>query len=447
MRKLFGTDGIRGKANQYPMTGDVAFKLGQAVAKQFYNNHKTKVIIGKDTRRSGYIFEYALTSGLCSMGVDVYLVGPMPTPAIAHLVRSFGVDIGVVISASHNPAGDNGIKFFDNNGFKLPDDVEEQIENLMQKDDLTKDIDIKDVGRAWRIDDAAGRYIEFAKASINKKSLTGLKIVIDCAHGAAYKVAPLIFSELGAEIIAFGVQPDGLNINQDCGATHIGLIQEEVVKNKADIGIALDGDADRIIIVDETGEEVDGDQILAIAATEMIKEDRLPKSTIVATQYSNMGLDDYMKSLGGDVVRVLNGDRYVIEEMEKNSYILGGEKTGHIIFSEFNSTGDGIVSGLQILKIMKEKGKKLSLLKNLFIKYPQVLENIEVTKKTPLEKMPTVQKAIEEITSTLKGRGRILVRYSGTENKCRVMVEGKDIKEIKQCVTKIIDAIRKEIGA
>jgi phosphoglucosamine mutase len=448
VRKLFGTDGIRGKANTYPMTGDLAFKLGQATARVFGNGRRPKVIIGKDTRRSGYIFEYALTAGLCSMGADAYLIGPMPTPAVGHLVRSFAADVGIVITASHNPADDNGIKFFDQEGYKLPDKFEEEIENHVLSDRLgAEPIDIKDVGMAHRIDDAAGRYIEFAKGSVGNLSLDGVKIVLDCAHGAAYKVAPLIYRELGADVVVYGNKPDGLNINEDAGSLNPEILSAEVLGQEADIGIALDGDADRVIMVDERGEIVDGDEMLAIIAAEMKKEGRLAKNTIVPTQYSNLGLDKYLASIGISTSRVLNGDRYVIEEMRSQGYALGGECSGHIIIGDVNTTGDGVVAGLQILKIMKESGKKLSELKKVMSKFPQTLLNIKVKEKPELEAIKPVMAAVKKVKKELGSDGRVLLRYSGTEPKCRVMVEGPDQKSIERHAKAIADAIREEIGA
>jgi phosphoglucosamine mutase len=448
MRKLFGTDGIRGKANVYPLTGDLAFKLGQAAAIKFQNkNKKIKVIIGKDTRRSGYIFEYALTSGLCSMGVDVYLVGPMPTPAIAHLVRSFAADAGIVISASHNPAGDNGIKFFDKNGFKLPDAIEHDIEKLVFSDNMDPSlIKTEDIGRAFKINDADGRYIEFCKASINNTSLKGLKIVVDCANGAAYKVAPLILTELGADVVIFGNKPDGININKNCGALYPDILQSAVLGNEADIGIALDGDADRVIMVDNKGKIMDGDAIMALCGLYLKDKGILKNDTIVGTVMSNMGLEVAMKKKRINFVRTKVGDRYVIEEMVKNDYNLGGEQAGHIILSDYNSTGDGTVTALQVLRIMKETKKKLSELNNQFEPYPQELINVKVKEKKPLEEMSKVMDVIKYVEDDLKDTGRVLVRFSGTENKCRVMVEGRDYDQIKVDAKLIVTAIKKEIG-
>jgi phosphoglucosamine mutase len=449
MAKLFGTDGVRGKANTYPITAEIAMKLGKAAAIVLRKKDKDKPVflIGKDTRLSGYMLENALTSGLTSMGADVFLVGPMPTPAVAHLTRSFAADAGIMISASHNPSDDNGIKFFDSIGHKLPDSVEEEIEKLVLSSELnTEHITSKEIGRAYRIDDAQGRYIEFAKGSINNLSLKGLKIVLDCANGAAYKVAPLIFKELGAEVIVLSNTPDGNNINKNCGALFPEVVKAKVLEIKADCGITLDGDADRIIMCDERGNIIDGDHIIAIAAISFLEKKKLQKDTVVVTAYTNLAFDELIKNHGGKIIRTKNGDRYVIEEMLKGGYNVGGEFSGHIIFSDFNSTGDGIIAGLQILGIMKDKNKRLSELAKALSKYPQVTINVKVKDKKPLEKMEKVQVEIKNAQKILGDKGRHLVRYSGTENLARVMIEGKDEKVIKILAEKIADAIKKEIG-
>jgi len=413
MRKLFGTDGVRGKTNVYPLTGDVAFRLGQAIVLTFKGKNRMKVIIGKDTRKSGYIFESALTSGLCSMGANVYLVGPMPTPAIAHLVRSFAADAGIVISASHNPAGDNGIKFFDRKGYKLPDDVEAKIETLVLENKMSaENVKIEDVGSAFRIDDAQGRYIEFAKGSVGNMSLSGLKIVLDSAHGAAYKVAPLIFSELGADVLSYNNKPDGLNINKECGALYPDVLKSLVLGNHADVGISLDGDADRVIMVDEKGNILDGDRIMLVCAEFMKKNKTLKKNVVVGTVMSNMGFEKKLGENGINFLRTKVGDRYVIEEMRKNDYNIGGEQAGHIVLSDYNTTGDGTVTALQVLSIMKKSKKKLSELGN-FESFPQILTNIEVKEKKPIEKLKC-KKIIQESEKELGSNGRILVRYLGT---------------------------------
>ncbi len=443
MRKLFGTDGVRGVANKYPVTADIALKLGKAAALVLAKKSKSKpvFIIGKDTRLSGYMLENALTAGLTSMGADVFLVGPMPTPAVAHLVKSFAADAGIMISASHNPYTDNGIKFFDSNGHKLPDEAEEKIEEYVFKGIKTGYIGPKNIGRAYRIDDAQGRYIEFAKSTIGNAKLSGIKIVLDCANGAAYKVAPLILKELGADVVVLNDKPNGNNINKNCGALFPEVIKKAVIKYKADLGITLDGDADRIIMADEKSNILDGDYILAIAGLDMLKKGTLKKNTIVATQYTNLAFDELIKKNKGKVVRVINGDRYIIEEMEKHGYNLGGEYTGHIIFSDYNPTGDGMVSGLQILKILKSSGKKLSSLASALKKYPQVVVSVDVAKKIDFSKMKSLQAEIKKAEKALAKKGRYLIRYSGTEMKARVMVEGPD----KSLVVKIANALAFQI--
>lgn len=449
MRKIFGTDGIRGKSNTYPMTAEMALRLGQATAKVFRERLKKDritCVIGKDTRRSGYIFEYALASGLCSMGVDVHLVGPMPTPAIAHLTRSFAADFGVVISASHNPADDNGIKFFDHEGFKLPDEVESEIERCLDSGIDASAVDGTSVGKAYRVDDAAGRYIEYTKNSVKNMSLKGLKVVLDCANGAAYRVAPPIFRELGAEVIVLNNKPDGLNINRECGSLHPEVISSAVLGHKADIGIALDGDADRVIVVDEKGEQVDGDHIIAMCAVDMKERGKLRDNTVVVTVMTNIGFDIAMEEHGINVVKTKVGDRYVVEEMRKSGFTLGGEQSGHIIFFNRSSTGDGCLSALQVLALMKKSGRKVSELARVMRSYPQVLVNVMVSQKRPVEKMLGVCRAISDAEKSLGSDGRVLVRYSGTENKCRVMIEGRDQAEIRVLAEDIADKISEEIG-
>jgi phosphoglucosamine mutase len=431
------------------MTADIALKLGQASAIVFRKHAKDSNItclIGKDTRKSGYIFEYALTAGLCSMGVNVYLVGPMPTPAIAHLTKSFAADFGIVISASHNPASDNGIKFFDGDGFKLPDSVQEEIEKLVASSIDTSAINGIHVGKATRIDDAAGRYIEFTKNSIKNMSLEGLRVVLDCANGAAYKVAPPIFRELGAEVTVLNNTPDGLNINHECGSQYPESVKAAVLGHRADIGIALDGDADRVILVDEKGNIVDGDAIVGICALDLKRRGKLNKDTIVGTVMTNMGLDAALKKHGIKVVRTDVGDQHVIEEMRKNNYSLGGEQSGHIIFFSRSTTGDGALSALQVLALMKTSGKKLSELSKFVAHYPQVLKNVAVREKKPLDQIKSVSKAIKDAETILGDEGRILVRYSGTEKKCRVMLEGKDKDKIERIADSIAEKVKAEIG-
>ena len=444
MKKLFGTDGVRGKANIYPMNAETALKLGKAAAAVFMNGKKRhKIVIGKDTRISCYMIENALTSGILSMGVDVLLVGPMPTPAISHLTKSFAADAGIVISASHNPAEDNGIKFFDSNGFKLSDETEKKIEKLAFSEIKVEHITGELLGRAKRIDDAQGRYIEFAKNSISNLSLKGLKIILDCANGAAYKVSPLIFEELGAHVITINNHPNGLNINDECGALHPEQMKKFVIQYDADIGIALDGDADRVIMVDENANDVDGDQIMAMCGSYMQKKGILNKNTIATTIMSNIGLEIAMKEKGITLTRTLVGDRYVIEEMRKNNYNLGGEQSGHIIFLDYTKTGDGTISALQVLRIMKETGKKLSELAKCMKKLPQVIVNVDVKKRIDFETMPNVMEKIDKARKKLKDKGRVIVRYSGTQNMARVMVEGDNEKEINKYAKEIADEIKK----
>lgn len=451
MRSLFGTDGIRGKINTPPMTPSSILTVGQAaalvIAKHAKKNGKRKVIIAKDTRSSGYIFEYALTAGLCSLGIDVYQIGPMPTPALAHLVKSFAADAGIMITASHNPATDNGIKFFSNDGYKLADAIEEEIEATVQKNAIQLTTDPENVGRAYKIEDARGRYIEYVKHSIKNRSLKGIKIVLDCANGGAYKVAPLIFQELGAEVILINAKPDGININQKCGALHPELLQKKVKEEKAAIGIALDGDADRVILVDEKGNIVNGDKILAIAAVHYKLKGKLDNNTVVTTVMTNAGFDEVMQHYGITVLRTAVGDRYVIEAMREKGITLGGEQAGHIIFGKHTTTGDGTLAALQILSIMQQTKKSLSSLASIMPVYPQVLLNISVKEKKPIESMPLLVAEIKKAEKELQGKGRVLVRYSGTENCCRVMVEGKDKKQIEQLSKKIAVCVEKEIGA
>jgi phosphoglucosamine mutase len=449
MKKIFGTDGVRGKANVHPMTPEMVLQIGKAVAYNLKTKNakeRYKIVIGKDTRLSGYMIESALTSGICSAGVDVLLVGPMPTPAIAHLTKSLNADAGVVISASHNPAEDNGIKIFSADGYKLPDETEQEIEKLIENGMNSEHINGDKIGKAYRIDDARGRYIEFAKSSIKNMSLRGLTIVLDCANGAAYSVAPKIFSELGAKVIVLNDQPNGLNINLNCGALYPDVIREEVLENNADIGIAFDGDADRVIVCDENGTGVDGDHILAICAVNMKNLGKLKKNTIVATVMSNMGLDEAMREHGINVVKAPVGDRYVIEEMRREGYVLGGEQSGHIIFKEYSTTGDGIITALQLLKIMKTENKKLSELSKIMRTYPQILINVDVREKRDLNTIPTVSEKIKEMKKTLGSSGRILVRYSGTQNICRVMVEGKNEKDVSRIAREIANVIKEELG-
>lgn len=449
MRKLFGTDGVRGVANNDPMTSEMALKIGRAAAHVFRDSaRRHSIVIGKDTRLSGYMIEGALTSGLCSMGMDVLLVGPVPTPGIAFLTRSLRADAGVVISASHNPYEDNGIKFFGRDGFKLPDDVEKRMEDLI----FSGGIDAvrptaSEIGKAYRIDDAIGRYNEFVKSSIPRgMDLTGLRVVVDSANGAAYKIGPRILFELGADVISLYDKPNGTNINQGCGSLHPQVICRAVVANKAQIGIAFDGDADRMVLCDEKGTIVDGDAAMAICALQMIKEGRLKQNTLVATVMSNLGLELAMQKAGGKLVRAAVGDRYVMEKMIEGGYNLGGEQSGHIIFLDHNTTGDGLVSALQILAIMKQTGKPLSGLAVCMKTYPQILVNVKVNERKDLASIPEIAQRMALIEKKLDGTGRLLVRYSGTEPKVRVMLEGEDQKEIKALAEDLAEVIKEKLG-
>ncbi len=448
-KKLFGTDGIRGIANMHPMTSEMAMQLGRAAAYIFkHEDRRSRIVIGKDTRLSGYMIENALAAGICSMGVDVLLVGPLPTPGISFITASMRADAGVVISASHNAYQDNGIKFFARDGFKLPDELELRIEDLIfseRIDSLRPTAD--EVGKAFRVDDAAGRYIVFLKNTFPRElDLTGLKIVLDCAHGAAYRIAPAVLEELGAEVIAYGVKPDGKNINAGCGSTHPEVISAAVREHGANLGIALDGDADRCIFVDEKGDEVDGDHIMAICGIDMLQRDRLPQRTVVATVMSNMGLDLAIRRAGGQVVKTAVGDRYVVEEMRRKGYVFGGEQSGHMIFLEHNTTGDGIISALQILAIMQKSGKPLSELAAVMTALPQVLVNVRVRERRNVEELPEVRSLIAEAKSRLEENGRILIRYSGTEPLIRIMLEGQDQAEITAMAHEIARAIQVAIG-
>ncbi len=441
-KKLFGTDGIRGRAGEFPMTPEIALKVGMAAGTQFMRgDHRHRVVIAKDTRLSGYMLETALTSGFVAVGMDVVLVGPMPTPAVAMLVKSLRADIGVMISASHNPYDDNGIKLFGPDGYKLSDEVEHIIEAAVDADDL-KTASATALGRAKRLDDAQGRYIEFAKATFPRDlTLDGLSIVVDCAHGAAYQVAPIILRELGAEVMAIGVQPNGQNINEGLGSTAPKLMCDIVKKTGADIGIALDGDADRVIICDEEGQLLDGDQVMAMIATLYHQNGLLTGGGIVATQMSNMGLERYLRTLGLALIRTKVGDRYVVEAMRAGGYNIGGEQSGHIIMSDYSTTGDGIVAALQVLAYMRGAKKPLSQCGKLFSPMPQLLKNVSYAGASPLEK-PEVKKAVENAEKTLGDKGRVFIRASGTEPLIRVMAEGEDAAQINEVVESICHVLR-----
>ena len=449
-RRLFGTDGIRGIANVYPMTGELMLQLGRAVAYLIKRgNHRHRVVIGKDTRLSGYMLETALASGLCSMGVDVLLCGPLPTPAISNLTVSMRADAGAVISASHNPYSDNGIKFFSADGFKLPDEVEAEIEDLVANDKLHHlRPTATSIGKAYRIDDAAGRYIVYAKNTFPRHlTLEGLTIVVDCAHGAAYRVAPAVLEELGARVIVIGNQPDGKNINRGFGALHPETMCKTVRKTGANLGIALDGDADRLIICDEHGTVVDGDAVMAICGLDLMRRKALPKKTLVATVMSNMGLDQCMEKAGGKVVRTRVGDRYVLEEMRHGGYNFGGEQSGHLIFLDQANTGDGTIAALALLSVMVESGKPVSELARCMDVFPQAQLGVVVKSKPELGSLAGVMSAIRDVERRLSGKGRVLVRYSGTEPKVRVLVEGPEQKTIDGYAAEIASELKKAIGA
>ncbi len=448
-KRLFGTDGVRGIANMHPMTTEMAMQLGRAAAYVFkHDDRRSRIVIGKDTRLSGYMIENALAAGICSMGVDVLLVGPLPTPGIAFLTASMRADAGVVISASHNPYQDNGIKFFARDGFKLPDEVELQIEDLIFSDRINSLRPTAEaVGKAFRVDDAIGRYIVFVKNTFPKElDLAGLRIVLDCAHGAAYRVAPAVLEELGAEVFPYGVKPNGTNINAGCGSTHPEVIAAAVHEHGADLGIALDGDADRCIFVDERGREVDGDHIMAICGLEMLKSNALPQRTLVATVMSNLGLDIALRQAGGRVVKTDVGDRYVVEEMRRGGYGFGGEQSGHMVFLDHNSTGDGIISALQVLAIMQKTGKPLSELASVMTALPQVLVNVRVRERRNIQELPEVAGLIADVEARLGDTGRVLIRYSGTEPLLRIMLEGRDQGEIAGMANEIAQLVTSLIG-
>ncbi len=449
MGKLFGTDGVRGVANVHPMTGEMAMQIGRAIAHIFKNTGgRHRIVIGKDTRLSGYMLETALASGICSMGVDVLLVGPMPTPAIAFITQSMRADAGVMISASHNPFYDNGIKIFSHDGFKLPDAMEDKIEGLVSSNSIhSLRPTARDVGKAFRIDDARGRYIVYLKNTFpSPLSLDGLKIVLDCANGAAYRVAPTVLEELGAEVIPIGVDPDGENINLNCGSLHPEIVSRMVLQTGADVGMALDGDADRIVFVDDQGTVVDGDHIMAICATDLIQEKRLKKNTLVTTIMSNMGLERTLKAYKGKVVKTAVGDRYVVDEMKRSGYNMGGEKSGHMIFLDHNTTGDGIITALQVLAVMAKKEKPLADLAMIMIPFPQVLFNIRVKEKKELSQIPELDRKITTIEQELGETGRIVLRYSGTEPVIRLMLEGEKEDQIQQMGSDLAEAIERSLG-
>jgi phosphoglucosamine mutase len=433
-RSLFGTDGMRGVANLEPMTSATVMRLGMAIAARLRQpGRHTRIAIGKDTRLSGYMFESALAAGIVSMGADVWLTGPLPTPGIAFITSSMRCDAGVVISASHNPFEDNGIKVFARDGYKLPDHVEAEIEALMSSPELdAQRAAPADVGYNRKLEDARGRYVVFCKSTFpSELTLDGLRIVVDAAHGAGYRVGPAVFEELGAKVIAIHTRPDGKNINARAGALHPQAMAECVKLHDAHLGIALDGDADRCVLCDEHGNIIDGDAVMALCATRMLREGTLAKQTVVATVMSNLGLERAVRGIGGRVVRTQVGDRYVVEEMRKHGYNLGGEQSGHLVFLDHATTGDGIVAALRVLAVMVKEGRPLSELAKVMERTPQVLLNLAVDRKIPLDELPDVQRIIADVERQLGDDGRVLVRYSGTESKARVMIEGMDESRIQ----------------
>jgi phosphoglucosamine mutase len=443
--KLFGTDGIRGTVNKHPMTPETVLRVGMAVGHLLREKHgRNMIIIGKDTRLSGYMIESALTSGICSMGMNVTLVGPLPTPGIAFLTRTLRLDAGIVISASHNPFEDNGIKFFSSKGFKLPDALEKKIEELVLDDGLSKNRRKgQDIGKAYRLDDATGRYIEYIKSTIPKgTTFEGMKIVVDCANGAAYKTTPWLLREMGANVISTNDNPDGININDGCGSLYSENLQKAVKLNKADIGIAHDGDADRAIFCDEKGRIVDGDKIMGMCAIEMKRTGMLRENTVVATVMSNLGLEKYLRMNNIRLLRTKVGDRYVVEKMIEGGYNLGGEQSGHIIFLNYNTTGDGPLTSVQVLYLMKNKNLPLSKLSHEIKLFPQILTNVEVEHMSDIKEIPEIQEAIARAEKILDKKGRILVRPSGTEQKIRIMIEGEDHKLITKLSKDIAKVIK-----
>ncbi len=450
-RKLFGTDGVRGTANQHPMTAETAMALGQAVAHVFQRGGggRHRFIIGKDTRLSGYLFETALTAGLCSMGGEVLLVGPMPTPGMAFLTADMRCDAGVMITASHNPYEDNGIKFFSRDGFKLDDAIEQRIEELIHTGALeSMRAESDDVGTAHRIDDAQGRYVVFLKKTFPMDyTLDGLRVVLDCANGAAYKVGPTVLSELGAEVFSLGVEPNGRNINEGVGSLHPEHAAARVREVRADVGIALDGDADRVVIIAENGEIVDGDALLALFARDLLTRGELRGGAVVGTVMSNMGLEKSLESDGLDLVRSQVGDRHMVEAMRAGGHNLGGEQSGHVVFLDHNTTGDGLITALQALAILVRSERKLSELVADFKPFPQVLVNVRVSEKPPFEEVPEISEAVRKVEQELTGRGRVLLRYSGTEMKARVMVEGEDEARVQTIAQELASVVGRRLGA
>jgi phosphoglucosamine mutase len=455
--RIFGTDGVRGTANIEPVTAETALKLGRAAA-HFFKDLETqprgrgrhRIVLGKDTRLSGYMLESAISSGILSMGVDVLFIGPLPTPGVAYVTRSLRADAGIVITASHNPYADNGIKFFRADGYKLDEQIEAEIEDLVFSGRIENVRPTADeIGKAVRIDDALGRYIEFAKASFPRgMTLEGLRIVADCAHGASYKSTPCVLRELGAEVIVCGNQPDGMNINKECGSMHPAHLCKKVLEMRADLGIAHDGDADRVLLCDETGTLVDGDDILAIAALDMLEQDTLAEKTVVATLMSNAGLDAAVQAAGGRVVRTAVGDKNVIDEMLRCGFNLGGEQSGHLIFRDHSTTGDGLVAALQMLRIMRTREQPLSKLARCWTRFPQIVTNIRVREKKPFEQLDGVMTLVAKAEAELQSQGgRVFLRYSGTEPKARLLLEGRDAAALQKWSDRIGDAIQRQTGA
>lgn len=451
MKKLFGTDGVRGVANMHPMTPEMAMALGQAIARTFQHAKTThRIIIGKDTRRSSYMIELAIASGLCSMGSNAVLLGPISTPGVAFLTKAMRADVGVMISASHNPFYDNGIKFFDRDGYKLSDEIEMRVEKTVADGIRPEDRPVREaIGKAYRVDDAIGRYVEFVKATFPKElTLDGVKVVIDCAHGAAYKLAPMALWELGAEVVAMGGKPNGMNINDLCGALYPKSMCRAVVEEKAKVGLALDGDADRVILCDENGEIVDGDKIIALCALELKNKKQLGKNCVVGTILTNMGVENYLSEQGISLVRTKVGDRYIIESMRENGFLLGGEPSGHLIFAKHSTTGDGLIAALQVLSIMVQTGKKLSELVKDIPLFPQISCNIKVKERRPLESVVPLQTALSDLEKRSGKKMRAVVRYSGTEPLLRLMIEGESQalieKEMGQLTQVVVDQLGQE---
>ncbi len=456
-KKIFGTDGVRGTANLEPVTAETALKLGRAAGHVFKtletqarDRGKHKIVIGKDTRLSGYMLENAISSGILSMGVDVLFIGPLPTPGVAYITRSLRADAGIVITASHNPYSDNGIKFFRADGYKLDDEIEGRIEQMVFSDDSNGPRpSASQIGKAVRIDDALGRYIEYAKASFPKGlTLEGLRIVVDCANGAAYKATPCVLRELGAEVFVYGNTPDGKNINLECGSMHPENLCDKVRELRADVGIAHDGDADRMLLCDELGHMIDGDDIMAISSLEMLKEGTLAEKTLVATVMSNAGLDAVIKASGGQVIRTAVGDKNVIDEMLRNGYNFGGEQSGHLIYRDHSTTGDGLVAALQILRIIKSTDTPLSKLARCWTRFPQLVTNVRVREKIPFEKLDGILDLVAKAEEVVQPQGgRVLLRYSGTEPKARLLIEGRDEAVLNHWSAEICRALKAQVGA